>query len=77
MIVRLIIGAIFVGIGFLFVKKPDFPYEYIGELEIAAKFGTNSRSFYKLIGIVFILVGFMIWTNLHGQFALWLGGLFS
>lgn len=74
MILRLIIGIALCVVGFYFVRKPEVPLDLIGPIEFAEKVmtGGGSRSFYKLIGILIILVGFLAITNLHGKFIQWL-----
>ena len=68
MLVRIIVGLIVCAVGYLMVWKPGAFYEFIGPLGFAEKL------FYKMFGIVVILIGFLVVTNLHVAF---FGGLFS
>lgn len=75
MLVRIIVGLIVCAVGYLMVWKPGAFYEFIGPLGFAEKlFMGGSKSFYKMFGIVVILIGFLVVTNLHVAF---FGGLFS
>lgn len=73
MILRLFVGAILCVVGFYFVKKPDLPLGLIGPVNFAERaFTGGSRSFYKLAGVLLILLGFLAITNLYGNFIQWL-----
>ncbi|MBU1131775.1 hypothetical protein KKC32_00795 [Patescibacteria group bacterium] len=75
MIARIIIGLIACGIGFIFVRKPDWALEFIGYIDFAEKaMMGGSRTFYKLLGIVIILIGFLIITNLYSDLMNWMVG---
>ena len=68
MIARIIVGLIICVIGFYMVKKPDTFLGFIGPIMFAEKvFSGGSRSFYKLLGVVVILIGFLVMTNLYGD----------
>lgn len=66
MILRILIGiGVSLG-GLLIVWKTQIMMDTVGPIEWAEKNlgGGGSRLFYKLLGIVIILVGFMVITNL-------------
>lgn len=70
-----ILGLLLAGFGFLMVWKTDKFYEFFGPLPVAEKYihsEGGSRMLYKLIGVVLIIVGFMIFTNLEQSFVLWI-----
>ena len=59
------------------VKKPQLALDFIGTINFAEKaFAGGSRSFYKLLGVILTMIGFLIITNLHLGFLNWFGGLF-
>ena len=69
MLGRIILGLIFIGIGFFFVWKTDIPYGLIGYIDFAERFFRGgSRTFYKLVGILFIFLGALLIVNLQGRF---------
>jgi len=73
MIGRIIFGIILCIIGFICVKKPEWPLDLIGFSGFAEKFMMGgSRFFYQVIGIIIIFVGFLAITNLHGQVINWM-----
>ncbi len=68
-----LIGLGVAGIGVLLVLKAEWFYENFGSIAWAEEhLGTNggSRLMYKLVGLVFIFVGFLILTNLMEVFLL-------
>ena len=68
---RYIVGIIVTLVGAAVVLKTEWIIQNFGTSAWAeAKFGTSggSRTFYKLIGIVFIFFGFLLITNLVGGF---------
>ena len=69
MIARIIIGLIIVVVGAIITIKAEWFYQNFGAIPSADKFlGTQggSRLAYKLIGIIGVLIGFLIMTNLIG-----------
>ena len=77
---RIIWGLLIATAGTLMVIYGEKIYEAFGTVPFAEKYlGTEggSRLFYKLLGIVVIVLGFLIMTNLFGAlfFGL-LGGIF-
>lgn len=81
MILRIIIGFILAAAGFVIVWKTEWFNQNFGSIgwaeEKMGSFG-GSRLFYKLIGILFIIIGFLVITNLHEQaFVSLFGGLFG
>lgn len=81
MLVRILVGFLFAALGFVLVWKTEWFQNNFGSIAWAEeKFGSSggSRLFYKLIGILFIIVGFLAITNLHEQaFVSLFGGLFG
>lgn len=75
MILRWIVGIILCLIGYYFVRKPQWPLEFIGRVDWAEKVVPGgSYSFYKLFGIILILLGFSAITNLYGNIINWFLG---
>ena len=73
MLGRIIIGLILCIVGFICVKKPEWPLDLVGYSGFAEKWlGGGSRAFYQVIGLVIILIGFLAITNLHGTFINWM-----
>lgn len=66
---RIIIGFLVAGIGFLMVYKTNWFYENLGSISWAERnlMGGGSRLVYKLLGMVTIIVGFLVVTNLHKE----------
>lgn len=68
---RIILGIVVVLVGVGAVIKTEWIIQNFGTNAWAeAKFGFNggSRLMYKCLGIIGILIGFMLITNLHQQF---------
>jgi len=68
MILRILLGCAMVGIGFLFVWQSEWLLYNIGRVDWAEQNLGNSggsRIFYKLLGILIILIGFSVMTNLY------------
>lgn len=75
MFLRIFVGVILCVVGFFMVRKPDMVLEFIGPINFAERtLSGGSRSFYKLLGVVIILIGFLVITNLHVAF---FGALFN
>ena len=69
MFLRIFVGIILCVVGFFMVKKPYAVLEFIGPINFAEwALSGGSRSFFKLMGVVIILVGFLVITNLHVAF---------
>jgi len=64
---RILVGLIFVAVGFLMVWKTDSFYRIFGRLPIGEKlFGSGgTRTVLKLFGVIIIIVGFFIITRFH------------
>jgi hypothetical protein len=70
---RIIGGLLLVGVGFLFVWKSEALLQNIGEIawaEDKMRGMGGSRMFYKFVGLGFILIGFLIMTNMLSGFLL-------
>jgi len=72
MIGRILIGLILCAVGYFFVWKPLTILDLIGPIPFAEKWFGNSVTFYKIVGIIIILIGFLAITNLHGRFIEWI-----
>ena len=71
MILRIIIGFVIAGIGFMVVWKSEWMHQNFGTITWAEEhLGSNggSRLMYKLIGLAAIFIGFIVITNLQQQF---------
>jgi len=72
MILRIFVGLLICVAGFYSVRKPDIALDIVGQVDFAEKYVPGgSYAFFKLIGIIIILVGFMVMTNLYGQMINW------
>jgi hypothetical protein len=74
MILRIFLGLLFAGVGYVFTKYAHWFYTNVGSMDWAEKyFGTmgGTRAFYKLLGILFIFVGGLVATGLAGAFFSW------
>ncbi|MEK9152002.1 MAG: hypothetical protein AAB692_01415 [Patescibacteria group bacterium] len=71
LLTRIFGGMAAVAFGILLVMKSEWMLQNFGTISWAEQhLGLNggSRLFYKLIGIVVIMIGFMLATNLFGGF---------
>jgi len=72
MIWRILMGILIVAIGFLFVKKPEIPYDFIGPSQFAMKWLSGGNiNFYKFIGVLLCIVGLLVITGLYGNVINW------
>ncbi len=69
-IVRILLGAVIAAAGAFFVVKTQKVLDVFGAVDWAEQKlgGGGSRLFYKLLGIVFILIGFVVMTNMWNAF---------
>jgi hypothetical protein len=69
-ILRIIIGSILVAIGSYMVIKTSVFRDFFGSVPFAEKYlgGGGTNIFYKTLGIVILLIGFLWATNLWGAF---------
>lgn len=67
---RVIIGLLVSGVGVYMVLRTETILGFFGTVDWAERKlgGGGSRLFYKLIGLVFVFVGFMVATNLWNAF---------
>lgn len=70
LILRIFLGALIAGVGVVFVMKTRDVYGFFGSVPFAEKYlgGGGSTLFYKLLGIVFCLLGFLVMTNMWNAF---------
>lgn len=79
LILRILLGAAIVAVGVGFVIKTSDIEGFFGPVPFAEKYmgGGGTRLFYKLLGCVFCLLGFLVMTNLWNAFlGATLGSLF-
>ncbi len=69
-ILRIVIGLVIAVVGTFFVIKTTTVLDTFGTVEWAESKlgGGGSRLFYKLLGILFIFIGFIVMTNLWNAF---------
>ncbi len=70
LIFRVIVGAFIVVVGVVFVIKTRDIYDFFGSVPFAEKYlgGGGTTLFYKLLGVVFCLLGFIVMFNLWNAF---------
>ena len=69
-----IIGIIILALGFLIVAKSEWLLNNFGRINFFEQhLGTSggSRLGYKLLGIIILFVGFLVFTNMIGGFLEW------
>ncbi len=64
MISRIIIGVLIAAAGVFFVLKTEVILDFFGGVDWAERHLGGSRLFYKLLGIVFIILGLIVATNM-------------
>jgi hypothetical protein len=69
-VLRILLGGAIVAVGVLFVWKTRGLYDFFGPVPFAEKYfgGGGSTLFYKLLGVLFCLVGFIVMFNLWNAF---------
>jgi len=69
MLTRILIGILVSIGGFIIVWKTQIMLDTVGPIEWAEKNlgGGGSRLFYKLLGTLIIVIGFMVITNLFDE----------
>lgn len=77
-IVQLLIGVVIAAVGIFFVMRTRDVLDFLGPVDWAEQHLGGSTMFYKLLGIVISLIGFIVATDLWDAFiAATLGKLFS
>lgn len=73
LVLRILIGGVVAAAGVYFVLKTENVLGFFGSVDWAErKLGSGgTRLFYKLLGVVFAFIGFMVMTNLWGAFLEW------
>jgi hypothetical protein len=61
---QIIIGILILGVGVFFVLKTEVILDFFGSVDWAERHLGGTRLFYKLLGIVFILLGLIVATNM-------------
>lgn len=65
MISRIIIGLMVIFLGFFMAWKTDWFYDIVGPIDFAEKFfSRGTHTFLKLLGILIIFIGAVIFANL-------------
>lgn len=73
--IKIILGAIIIAVGALMVVKSEWLLNNFGRIAwFDDKLGTEggSRLGYKLIGILVIFIGILVFTNMIGSFLTWM-----
>lgn len=73
---HIILGIIFCIVGALFTLKYEWIFREFGRTEFAEKYLAyegGSRLFYRLIGILIVIAGFLIISGIHFSILNWLG----
>lgn len=70
LILRILLGAAIVAVGVAFVMKTRDLESFFGPVPFAERYmgGGGTNLFYKLLGVVFCLIGFLVMTNLWTAF---------
>lgn len=63
-VLQILIGVVIAAIGVFFVIKTPVILDFFGGVEWAERHLGGSRLFYKLLGIVFILLGLIVATDM-------------
>jgi len=73
MLVRILIGLIVAGVGFMMVYRPRYFLDFLGNQAWVEKiFSVNDQELaYKIIGMIVIFVGVLIMTNLMNDLLGW------
>lgn len=69
-LIRILGGLAAVLVGLFFLFKSETMLDFLGPIDaIDNKLGANgTRLFYKLLGTIVVIVGFLVMTNLWGVF---------
>ncbi len=69
-ILRVLLGAAILAVGVGFVWKTRDIYAFFGSVPFAEKYlgGGGSTLFYKLLGVLFCFIGFIVMFNLWDAF---------
>ncbi len=73
MILRLIFGPLGIVLGFLIVSKSEWLLENFGRVDFAEKYlglQGGTRLFYKLLGILIMVIAFLYLTGFLGEIVL-------
>ena len=77
LIVQILIGLAIAGVGVFFVMRTGDVLDFLGPVDWAEQHLGGSRMFYKLLGVVVCLIGFIVATDLWDAFfAATIGKLF-
>lgn len=69
-ILRIVLGGAILAVGVGFVWKTRDIYDFFGTVPFAEKYlgGGGSTLFYKLLGVLFCFIGFVVMFNLWNAF---------
>ena len=68
MLARILIGAVVTGLGLILVLKTEWILDFFGSVEWAERNAGGSRMFYRLLGALVSILGFLVITNLWQPF---------
>lgn len=61
---QIIIGVLILAVGVFFVIKTEIILDFFGSVDWAERHLGGTRLFYKLLGILFIVLGLIVATNM-------------
>lgn len=61
-------GVLIVGVGVFFVMKTEVILDFFGSVDWAEQHLGGTRLFYKLLGILFIVIGLIVATDMWNAF---------
>ncbi len=69
-IVRILLGLLIDAVGLFFIFKSETMLDFLGPIEpVEAKLGAGgTRLFYKIMGTIIVVAGFLFMTNLWDAF---------
>lgn len=69
-VMRILGGAFAVAVGLFFLFKSEMMLDFLGTFDsIDSRLGPNgTRLFYKLLGTIVVIIGFLVMTNLWDAF---------
>lgn len=71
---RILLSLVIILAGFGFSLKAEWLYVQFGKVGFAEKYfrlAGGTRLFYRLLGVFMVFFGFLVMTNLHGEFLSW------
>lgn len=68
LISRILIGLAIAAVGVFMVLRTSYVLDFFGSVDWADRYLGSTSLFYKLLGIVLALVGFIVMTNMWDAF---------